>query len=81
MFIGDYYFEFPTSFPQLGATSFWYVAFLFLVFLLARPFRSILRPYILLIANVVFLYSFSIIFFSYMARQAFPPTKGVEKPP
>ena len=70
MFIGDYYFEFPTSFPQLGATSFWYVAFLFLVFLLARPFRSILRPYILLIANVVFLYSFSVKALIYVAAAA-----------
>ena len=60
MFIGDYYFEIPTSLPSLNATSFYFVAFCFLAFLLSRPFKSILRPYILLIANVVFVYSFGL---------------------
>ncbi len=60
MFIGDYYFKFPTSFPSLNATSFYFVAFCFIVFLLSRPFKSILRPYILLLANVVFVWSFGL---------------------
>ena len=60
MFIGGYYYEIPTSLPSLNATSFYFVAFCFLAFLLSRPFKSILRPYILLIANVVFVYSFGL---------------------
>ncbi len=60
MFIGDYYFEMPISLPSLNATSFYFVAFCFLVFVLSRPFKSILRPYISLIANVVFVYSFGL---------------------
>ena len=60
MFIGDYYFEIPTSLPSLNATSFYFVAFCLIVFLLSRPFKSILRPYILLIANIIFVYSFGL---------------------
>lgn len=60
MYIGDYYFVFPTSLMELNATSFYFVAFSFLVFLLSRPFKSILRPYILLIANIIFVYSFGL---------------------
>ncbi len=60
MFIGDYFYKIPTSFPSLNATSFYFVAFCFLTFLLSRPFKSILRPYILLIANIVFVYSFGL---------------------
>ncbi len=60
MFIGDYYFEIPTSLPSLNATSFYFVAFCFLVFLLSRPFKSIFRPYILLIVDVIFVCSFGL---------------------
>lgn len=60
MFIGDFYYEIPTSLMELNATSFYFVAFSFLVFLLSRPFKSILRPYILLIANCIFIYSFGL---------------------
>lgn len=58
MFIGNYYYEPISSFPVLSATSIYFVAFCFLVFCLARPFKSILRPLILLVANFIFVYSF-----------------------
>ncbi len=60
MFIGDFYYEFPTSLPQLGNTTFYYVVFVLAAFVLARPFGSLLRPLVLLAANVLFLYSFSV---------------------
>ncbi len=44
----------------LNATSVYFVAFSFIVFLLSRPFNSFFRPYILFIANVVFVYSFGL---------------------
>lgn len=59
MLIGDFYYEIPTEFPSLVVTSVYFVVFCLMVFVLARPFKSILRPYILLIANCVFLWSFS----------------------
>ena len=59
MLIGDFYYRLPTTLPQLSATSLYFVAFCFGVFCLARPFRSILRPLILLVANFVFVLSFS----------------------
>lgn len=58
MLIGDFYYEIPTSLPELNATSFYYVAFVFIAFCLARPFKSILRPLVIALANVIFLYSF-----------------------
>ena len=60
MFIGDFYYEFPTSIPQLSGTSVYYVAFVLAVFVIARPFRSLLRPLVLLAANIFFLYTFSL---------------------
>lgn len=60
MFIGNYYYEPISSFPVLSATSIYFVAFCFLVFCLARPFKSILRPLILLVANFIFVYSFGL---------------------
>lgn len=60
MFIGDFYYELPSSLPQLNATTFCFVAFCFLAFCLSRPFKSILRPLILLIFNFIFIYSFGI---------------------
>lgn len=60
MFIGNYYYEPISSFPVLSATSVYFVAFCFLVFCLARPFKSILRPLVLLIANFIFVYSFGL---------------------
>ena len=60
MFIGNYYYEPISSFPVLSATSIYFVAFCFLVFCLARPFKSILRPLILLAANFIFVYSFGL---------------------
>lgn len=59
MIIGDFYYEFPTQLPQLTTNSIYFVIFAFVVFSLARPFKSYLRPIILLIANLIFLYSFS----------------------
>ena len=60
MFIGDFYYELPTSLMSLNATSFYFVVFCFFVFCLSRPFKSILRPFILFIANIVFVYSFGL---------------------
>lgn len=60
MYIGDFYYEIPTSLMELNATSVYFVAFCFIAFLLSRPFKSILRPYILLIANFIFIYSFGL---------------------
>lgn len=60
MLIGDFYYEIPQSLPQLNATSFYFAVFCFFVFSLSRPFKSIARPYILLLANFVFIYSFGV---------------------
>ena len=58
--LDGYYYEPISSFPVLSATSVYFVAFCFLVFCLARPFKSILRPLVLLIANFIFVYSFGL---------------------
>ena len=60
MFIGNYYYEPITSLPSLTITSAYFVMFCFAVFCLSRPFKSILRPLILLIANFIFVYSFGL---------------------
>ncbi len=60
MLIGDFYYEMPTSLKSLNVTSFYFVAFCFLVFCLSRPYKSKLRPYILFIANIIFVYSFGL---------------------
>ena len=57
--IGDFYFKYPTSIPQLSPLSFAFIAFVFLVFCLVRPFKGKLRPFILLAADLFFLYTFS----------------------
>ena len=59
MFIGTFYFDIPSTFPSLGMTSIFYIGFVFVVFVLARTYRSFLRPIVLLMANIVFLWSFS----------------------
>ena len=61
MYIGDFFYEFPTSIPQLTVTTYYYIIFIFICFLLSRIFNSIFRPYILLIASIFFLYTFGII--------------------
>lgn len=60
MFIGNYYYEPIASLPVLTVTSVYFVMFCFVVFCLSRPFKSFLRPLILLIANFVFVYSFGL---------------------
>jgi len=60
VYIGEYYFDIPKSIPQLDVTSIWFVVFILIVFALARPFKSKLRPFLLLIANAFFLYTFSV---------------------
>lgn len=59
MQIGDFYWEIPTSFPELTISSFYFVAFALVVFFLGRVGKCVLRPYVLLVANLVFLWSFS----------------------
>lgn len=60
MFIGSYYYEIPNQLPQLSTNSIYFIVFAFAVFLLSTPFKNFARPIIILIANVVFLYSFSL---------------------
>ena len=57
---GDFFYEVPKSLMALNATSVYFVVFCFAVFLLSRPFNSIFRPFILFIANIVFVYSFGL---------------------
>lgn len=60
MFIGNYYYEPIRSLPTLTVTSAYFVIFCFVVFCLSRPFKSFLRPLILLVANFIFVYSFGL---------------------
>lgn len=60
MLIGNSYFEFPNTLPQLSTNSIYFIIFVFLVFLFSTPFKNYSRPFVLLIANIVFLYSFSV---------------------
>ena len=60
MLIGNFYLDFPTSLPSLTMTSVYYIIFIFIAFVLSRTYRSFLRPVVLLIANAIFLFSFSI---------------------
>lgn len=60
MFIGNYYYEPITSLPALTVTSAYFVIFCFVAFCLSRPFKSFLRPLILLVANFIFVYSFGL---------------------
>lgn len=57
MIIGDYYFEIP-EFSDLSATTIYFVAFCFLLFILTVPFKYLIRPYVLLVANIFFIYTF-----------------------
>ena len=63
MYIGDFYFELPKELMQLDFVSIYYVLFCLIVFFLSRPFKAILRPYVICIANIVFIYSFGIMNF------------------
>ena len=58
--IGDYYFRYPEALPQLTPLSIWFIAFVFIVFCLVRPFKGKLRPFVLLAADLFFLFSFSL---------------------
>ena len=60
MIIGDYYYEFPQTLPRLEMLSPYFVVFVLLCFFLSRAFQSRLRPFVLLVANLIFLYSFSL---------------------
>ena len=71
MFIGNYYYEALTSFPILNVTSFYFVIFCFITFCLSRPFKSFLRPFILLTADFIFVYSFGISNLIYLLVFAF----------
>lgn len=57
MVIGDNYFTIP-AFTDLSATTIYFVAFCFLMFMLSVPFRYLIRPYVLLAANIFFIYTF-----------------------
>ena len=60
MIIGDYFFQIPKELPKLEMLSFYYLIFIFGIFLLSRVFKARLRPFVLLAANLAFLYSFSL---------------------
>ena len=60
MFIGTFYYAIPETFQSLSITSIYYIVFVFIVFVLSRTYKSIIRPYVLLLANIVFLWSFSV---------------------
>ncbi len=60
MIIGDFFFEIPQSFPVLEVLSPYYITFVFACFLLSRFFKARFRPVVLLLANLLFLYSFSL---------------------
>ena len=66
MVIGDNYFTIP-EFSDLSATTIYFVAFCFLLFTLTVPFKYILRPYVLLAANVFFIYTFGLNNLYYLA--------------
>lgn len=55
----DYYIEFPLQLGTIAPLSFLFIGFVFLVFLFSRSFQGILRPYILLFASSLFLYSYA----------------------
>ena len=59
MVIGDNYFTIPV-FTDLSATTIYFVAFCFLMFMLSVPFRYLIRPYVLLVANIFFIYTFGL---------------------
>ena len=58
--IGTWYQKLPVSFGALTPLSLQYILFVFIVFVLSRIFKSRLRPYVLLLADIIFLYSFSL---------------------
>lgn len=64
MFIGDFYWNLPSSFPSLTVTSVYYIIFVFVTFLISRIHKSFARPLALLVMNVVFLLSFSFVNFA-----------------
>lgn len=59
MVIGDLYLKFPDHFPKLNPLSFAFLFFVFIVFGLSRSFKGKIRPYLLLIASMIFLASFA----------------------
>lgn len=60
MFIGGFFYEFPKELVSLNFTTIYYIAFIFIVFCLSRVNKSKLRPYVLLLANSLFVLSFGI---------------------
>lgn len=59
MQIGSFYWDIPKTFPALSINSFYFVAFALIVFGLSLIKNYRFRPYILFIANFVFLWSFA----------------------
>ncbi len=53
-------FELPSSFPALNATTIYYILFALVIFFASLPFKKMVKACILLVADVVFLYSFGI---------------------
>ena len=60
MILGDFYLQLPVQIDSLAPLSVWYIGFVYVLFCVCRIFSGRGRPYFLLIANLVFLYSFSV---------------------
>lgn len=56
----DYYIDLPTELTAISPLSFLFVGFVFAVFCFSRIGRGFLRPVVLLAADCLFLYSFSL---------------------
>ncbi len=70
MIIGDFFFEIPRSLPVLEVLSPYYIVFVLVCFLLSRVFKAKIRPVALLLANIFFLYSFSLYHLACMCELA-----------
>ncbi len=60
MYFGAFYLGLPDTLPALNMTTWYFVAFVLIIFALSRPFKSFFRPYVLLLADIIFLISFSL---------------------
>lgn len=59
MVLFNYYFEPISAFPVLNVTSAFFIIFVFVVSFLSYFWKSILKPYVLLLSSLVFIWSYS----------------------
>lgn len=60
MWIDTFYWKFPSEIFALDFTSFYYIIFLFIVFMSSVLFNYRLRPFVMMLANIIFIYSYGI---------------------